>query len=100
MSEQLVKLAADMAAFKNVPLETALKAITLGLVGNSRGLRQFQVQLNQARVDEEALRETGKKHAKELTDLDRLQRSLQPDPRADDEPAGECRPPHGELAQQ
>ena len=72
MSERLVKLAADMAAFKNVPLETALKAITLGLVGNSRGLRQFQVQLNQARVDEEALRETGKKHAKDLTDLDRL----------------------------
>ncbi len=72
MSEQLVKLAADMAAFKNVPLETALKAITLGLVGNSRGLRQFQVQLNQARVDEEALRETGKKHAKDLTDQERL----------------------------
>jgi hypothetical protein len=73
LSENLVKLAADMAVFNNVPLEQVLKAISLGLVGNSRGLRQFGVELNAASVNAEALRESGKKNTDELTRGERVQ---------------------------
>ncbi len=73
LSEDLVKLAADMAVFNNVPLEQVLKAISLGLVGNSRGLRQFGVELNAAAVNAEALRESGKKNTDELTRGERVQ---------------------------
>lgn len=73
LSEDLVKLAADMAVFNNVPIEQVLKAISLGLVGNSRGLRQFGVELNAASVNAEALRESGKKNTDELTRGERVQ---------------------------
>lgn len=73
LSEDLVKLAADMAAFNNVPIEQVLKAISLGLVGNSRGLRAFGVELNAAAVNAEALTETGKKSTDELTRGERVQ---------------------------
>ncbi len=73
LSERLTKLAADMAAFSNVPLETTLKAISLGLVGNSRGLRQFGVELNAAAVNQEALLETGKDDITQLTRRERVQ---------------------------
>jgi hypothetical protein len=72
LSEQLVKLAADMAAFANVPVADTLKAINLGLVGNSRGLRQYQVELNQARVNQEALRISGKEQVDQLSQEDRI----------------------------
>lgn len=75
-SEAVTKLAADMAAFANVPVEKTLKAIQLGLVGNTRGLRLYQVQLNQSVVAEEALRETHKKHVKDLTALEKEQAFL------------------------
>jgi hypothetical protein len=73
LSENLVKLGADMAAFNNVGLDVVLKAISLGLVGNSRGLRQFGIELNAASVNAEALRETGKKNTDELTRGERVQ---------------------------
>lgn len=66
-SQAIVKLAADMAAFANVPVDKTLRAITLGLVGNSRGLRSYQVELNQARVNQEALRISGKRNTDQLT---------------------------------
>lgn len=62
-----------MAAFNNVPLEQTLKAIQLGLVGNSRGLRAYGVELNAAAVNEEALVESGKANTAELTRQDRVQ---------------------------
>jgi hypothetical protein len=72
MSEDLVKLAADLAAFADVPVEQTAKAITLGLAGNSRGLRQFGVNLSASAVNAEALALSGKKLTSELTDGDRV----------------------------
>ncbi len=75
-SEAVTKLAADMAAFANVPVDKVLKAIQLGLVGNTRGLRLYQVQLNQSIVAQEALTETGKKHVEQLTAQEKEQAFL------------------------
>lgn len=72
-SQAIVKLAADMAAFANVPVDKTLRAITLGLVGNSRGLRTYQVELTQARVNQEALRISGKENTKQLTQQEIVQ---------------------------
>jgi hypothetical protein len=71
LSEDLVKLGADLAAFANVPVDQTLKAIALGLAGNSRGLRQFGVNLSASAVNAEALAESGKKLTSELTNADR-----------------------------
>jgi hypothetical protein len=73
LSQTLVKLAADEAAFQNVPIADVLRAIQLGLVGNSRGLRQYQIELNQARVNQVALRLSGKDNVKQLDQLDKIQ---------------------------
>lgn len=72
LSESLVKLAADLASFNNVSTERALTAIQSGLVGQARPLRALGVFLTAARVQEEALAETGKKLATELTQQDKI----------------------------
>lgn len=72
LSETLVKLAADLASFNNVSPERALAAIQSGLVGQARPLRNLGVFLTEARVKQEALTETQKKNASELTQQDRI----------------------------
>ena len=67
LSEQMVKLAADVAAFNNVSLDQTLKAIQLGLAGNTRGLKQYGIVLTQAQVTQEALRESGKQYSSQLS---------------------------------
>jgi chemotaxis protein histidine kinase CheA len=71
MSEDLLKLAADMAAFNNVPVEATLKALQLGILGNSRGLRQFGVELSASAVNARALTASGKETTDQLTSEDR-----------------------------
>lgn len=63
MSIELVKLAADMASFNNIPIGEALEKIRAGLVGESEPLRTVGVLLSEAAVKEKAyamgLAETG-----------------------------------------
>lgn len=54
-SKELIELAADMAAFSNVPVEETLDAISSGLAGQSRPLRQYGVFLSDARMRQEAM---------------------------------------------
>lgn len=56
MSTGLVKLAADLASFNNANPEDVLLALRSGLTGETEPLRQFGVNLNEARVKAEALR--------------------------------------------
>jgi hypothetical protein len=56
MSKSLVTLAADMASFNNASPEDVLLAIRAGLVGEVEPLRKFGINLNDARLREEALR--------------------------------------------
>lgn len=56
MSISLVKLAADMASFNNVPIDDALLALRSGLSGETEPLKRFGVALSDVRLREEAVR--------------------------------------------
>jgi hypothetical protein len=55
MSVVTMKLASDMAAFANLPVEEALLAIKSGLVGETEPLRRFGILVYDAAVKSEAL---------------------------------------------
>ncbi len=71
-SEKLTQLGADLASFYNTDVTDALAAVQSGLVGQSRPLRRYGILLDAARVQQEALRETGKKHAADLTNQEKV----------------------------
>lgn len=56
MSQQMVKLAGDLASFNNVSPEQALEAIRSGLVGETEPLRQFGVNMDDASLRAQALK--------------------------------------------
>ena len=67
MSTRLVKLAVDMAAFNKASPEDTFAAIQKAMGGAFRGMKQYGVLVDATKVKEEALRETGKKSAADLT---------------------------------
>lgn len=71
MSKRMTELGGDMASFNNASIEDTLLAIRSGLAGETEPLRKYGVFLSAARVQQEALRETGKKHAQDLTTLEK-----------------------------
>jgi hypothetical protein len=56
MSQQMVKLAGDMASFNNVSPEDALLAIKSGLTGETEPLKSFGVNMNDATLHAQALK--------------------------------------------
>lgn len=54
MSMAIVKLAADLASFNNIPIEDALAKLQSGLVGQERPLRELGVAISAASVDTQA----------------------------------------------
>lgn len=56
MSKSLLTLAADLASFNNASPEDVLLALRAGLVGETEPLRKFGINLNDARLRQEALR--------------------------------------------
>jgi hypothetical protein len=71
MSRALVQLAADLASFNNASPEDVLVAIRSGLIGEAEPLRRYGVLLSEARVQQQALADTGKTNAKTLTDQEK-----------------------------
>lgn len=71
-STKLTKLGADLASFYNTSVQDALDAIRSGLVGEVEPLRRYGVLLSETRVQQEALKETGKAHATQLTVQEKL----------------------------
>jgi hypothetical protein len=57
LSVNLTQLAADMASFNNASPEDTLEALRSGLVGETEPLRRFGVNINDAQLREEALRQ-------------------------------------------
>lgn len=55
MSEELVRLAADLASFNNVPIEEVFIALRSGLSGETEPLKRFGVAINDVRLKQEAL---------------------------------------------
>lgn len=55
MSEDLVRLAADLASFNNVPIDEVFGALRSGLSGETEPLKRFGVAINDVRLKQEAL---------------------------------------------
>lgn len=56
MSQQMVKLAGDLASFNNVSPEEALAAIQSGLTGETEPLKRFGVNMNDATLKAQAMK--------------------------------------------
>jgi hypothetical protein len=72
MSVQFVKLAADLASFKNLSFDEALQKIRAGLVGEAEPLRTVGVLLSEAAVKQEAYRKGIAVTGAELTDAQKV----------------------------
>ncbi len=72
----LTKRAADLASVFNVDVATAMEAINSGLKGEADPLEQFGIGLSAAKVEAQALADTGKTLASELTDQEKMQARL------------------------
>lgn len=56
LSTTFAKLAVDLSSFFNVSEKDALIALRAGIVGESEPLRRLGVQLNEAKIQNEAFR--------------------------------------------
>jgi hypothetical protein len=72
MSTAMVKLASDLASFNNADPSQVLEDLRSGLLGESEPLRKYGVALNEAAVQQEAMRETGKRSATQLTEGEKV----------------------------
>lgn len=73
MSERLVELAADIASFNNAKPADVLAALSSGLAGQVRPLRQYGVFLTQARIQNEAVADGLSKTGKNMSQATKLQ---------------------------
>ena len=71
MSTSMVGLAADFASFHNADISDVIDAQTSAFRGEYDALQRYVPTISAAAVEQEALRETGKKTSKELTDQDK-----------------------------
>ncbi|MFZ4387479.1 MAG: hypothetical protein ACOYOI_04875 [Chthoniobacterales bacterium] len=67
-SVALTQLGADLASFNNTSIDQALEALRSGLVGETEPLRKFGVNINDAQLRTEALRQGLIKNTKEALD--------------------------------
>lgn len=67
LDKSLVRVAANLAAVRHVPVEATLKAIQLAVSGNTRALRQYGIVIQNSEVQQRALADSGKKTKDELT---------------------------------
>jgi len=73
MSIDLLKLAADMASFNNIPIDVALEKLRAGLVGETEPLRTVGVLLNENAVKTEAYAAGIAAQGAVLTDAQKVQ---------------------------
>jgi ABC-type transporter Mla subunit MlaD len=67
MSQSMVELASDFASFHNADITEVLNAQQAAFRGEYDAVQRFVPTINAAAVETQALAETGKKNAKELT---------------------------------
>lgn len=70
--QAIVGAAGDLASFNNVPTDVALADLQSGLVGQYEPLRKYGIVLSEASVQQEALRQTGKASADQLTEGEKV----------------------------
>lgn len=77
MSQKIIGLAADFSSFNDVPVDQVLEAQSAAFRGEYDSLQRFLPLVSAATVEQEALKETHKKSAKELTANDKAMATYQ-----------------------
>ncbi|HET7322237.1 MAG TPA: hypothetical protein VFI96_07055, partial [Longimicrobiaceae bacterium] len=77
MSQQVMKLAGDLASFNNVPIEQAFQSVIGGLTGERDSLKQFGIVIQQSEVDQRALANSHKTSTDALTAQEKALASMQ-----------------------
>lgn len=75
-STKIVQMAADLGSFKNLPTGDVLDMISGAMRGEYDSLQRVIPNINAARVEHEALTETGKKSASALTAQEKAQATM------------------------
>lgn len=70
-SKSFVKMSADLASFNNANPADVMEAFQAATRGEYDSLQKYIPTINAAKVQQEALRESGKKHVSQLTDQDK-----------------------------
>jgi hypothetical protein len=76
LSIQMVKLAGDLASFKNLSFDEALNKIRAGITGESEPLKAIGILINEAAVKQEAFNMGLAKGNQELTESQKVQARL------------------------
>ena len=78
MSEQMARLAGDVASFSNASggAEAVLRALQSATTGEREALKTYGIVISEAAVQAEALRATNKQSADELTALEKAQATM------------------------
>jgi hypothetical protein len=76
LSEALVKLGLDVASFRNVSDETAMSALASGLMGQTRALKAFGVEIDDNKIKLEAFNMGLSDGKSDLTDQQKLYATL------------------------
>jgi hypothetical protein len=72
MSKSLVQLGADMASFKNVPIEQAMQALNGVFTGETESLKMLGVVMTQTQLEAFALSEGIQKNIKDMTEAEMI----------------------------
>lgn len=72
LSNDVVKLAADLSSFNNVPTATVVRDLQSALVGNTETIKKYGVVLKATDITQRALADSGKKVASELTNAEKV----------------------------
>lgn len=73
LSFEVVKLAADLGSFNNLPTEIVIRDLQSALVGNTETVKKYGIVLRATDIQQRALVETGKQNVKELTNAEKVQ---------------------------
>lgn len=72
MSKSLVQLGADMASFKNVPIEQAMQALNGVFTGETESLKMLGVVMTQTQLEAFALSQGIQKNIKDMTEAEMI----------------------------
>lgn len=73
LSAEVVKLAADLGSFNNVPTADVVRDLQSALVGNTETVKKYGIVLRATDIQQRALVETGKENVKQLTQAEKVQ---------------------------
>lgn len=76
LSTQIAQLAGDLTSFNNVPIEQSSNAIITALSGEREALKSLGIVVSENDVQKQALTETGKKNAEQLTQQEKAAATL------------------------